>query len=555
MTEKRQALDIIPLGGLGEIGLNMLLFHCGDQILAVDCGLMFPEEEHLGVDTIIPDFSYLLERREEVLGVILTHGHEDHIGALPYLLNSLEVPLFGTPLTLGLVREKLREFDLDSKADLRTLREGDLLELGDFRVEPVAVSHSIADGIGLGIDTPAGLFVHSGDFKLDSRPVDGRTTDLERFRSFGDRGVTALLSDSTNAEQEGWTPSETSLAPTFRTVIGEARGRVIVATFASHLHRIQQVVDAAEATGKKVLFNGRSMVAITGVASRLGYLRLPSDLLIDTGDLRSLPPEQTVILTTGSQGEPLSALSRIAVNDHRQIRIQTGDTVIISARVIPGREKSIARTINNLFQRGAHVLYRGTADVHVSGHGSREELRRLIESVRPRFFIPVHGEYRHLAHHARIASLTGISGQNILLARDGDRIRFEEGTGTLSGTVAAGRVLVDGKGYGDIDDTVLKDRRRLARDGILLVILGINKQTGGLVSGPDIIARGVAFEAEIAPLVDEARQVVLSVLNSSDVELRTEWSEVQIKVRKALRRFIDRKAERRPLILPTIIEV
>jgi len=555
MTAEQKAVEIIPLGGLGEIGLNMTLFRCGGQILIVDCGLMFPEEEHLGVDLVIPDFSYLLDRREEILGAVLTHGHEDHIGALPFLLDMIPMPVYGTPLTLGLVKEKLREFRLEGRAELHHIVEGDLLELGPFRIEPVAVSHSIADGIGLGIDTPAGLFVHSGDFKLDPAPVDGRVTELERFAAFGDRGVAALLSDSTNAERAGSTPSETSLREIFRRIIGGAGGRVIVATFASHLHRIQQVVDAASEAGKKIHFNGRSMVAISGVAAELGRLRLPHGIVADARELRTLSPSRTVILTTGSQGEPLSALSRIAVNNHRQIRVQEGDTVIISARVIPGHEKSISRTINNLFRRGAEVLYGGVADVHVSGHAARDELKRMIETVRPRCLIPIHGEYRHLAHHARIAGRCDPAPANILLASNGDRLRFESGSGAAAGKVTAGRVLVDGKGYGDIHDAVLKDRRRLSRDGILLVIIGINRQTGDLVSGPDIILRGVAFEEESQPLIDEARDVVISILSECEAETRTEWGEVQIKVRKALRKFIDRKVERRPLILPTIIEV
>jgi len=556
MTAPRTAaVEVIPLGGLGEIGLNMTLFRCGNEILIVDCGLMFPEEEHLGVDAIIPDFTFLLEHREEIVGAVLTHGHEDHIGALPFLLDVLPVPVYGTPLTLGLVRAKLREFRLEERADLRGMAEGDVLELGPFRVEPVAVSHSIADGVGLGIDTPGGLFVHSGDFKLDPAPVDGRVTDMERFAAFGERGVTALLSDSTNAERPGSTASETSLRGTFREIVGQARGRVIVATFASHLHRIQQVVDAAEAAGKRVHFNGRSMVAISGVAAELGRLRLPHGILADTRELRSLPPSRTVILTTGSQGEPLSALSRIAVNDHRQIKLQKGDTVVISARVIPGREKSISRTINNLYRRGAEVLYGAVADIHVSGHGAGDELKRMIEAVRPRCLIPVHGEYRHLAHHARLARQCDPAPDTVLLASNGDRLRFEDGNCETAGRVTAGRVLVDGKGYGDIHDTVLKDRRRLARDGILLVVIGINRQTGDLVSGPDIILRGVAFEKECQPLTEEARKVVLSVLAGCEVEIRTEWGEVQTKVRKALRKFIDRKIDRHPLILPTIIEV
>jgi ribonuclease J len=549
------SLDIIPLGGLGEIGLNMLCLRCRGRILVIDCGLMFPEAEHLGVDLIIPDFSYLLEHRQEIVGIFLTHGHEDHIGALPYLLNEVPLPLYGTSLTLGLIEEKLREFKLENRADLHTVREGETVDLGVFRVEAVAVTHSIADGIGLAIDTPAGLFVHTGDFKLDPRPVDGRTTDIDRFRALGDRGVTALLSDSTNAENDGSTPSETSLRPTFRKVIAESKGRVLVATFASHVHRIQQVVDAAAEAGRKVHLSGRSMVAIAGVATRLGRLRLPSEILVDAGQMRSLPPGRILMLTTGSQGEPLSALSRIAVNDHRRIKIMPGDTVIISARVIPGHEKAIARTINNLFRRGAEVLYSRVADVHVSGHAGRDELAAMIEAVRPRHLIPIHGEHRHLAHHARLAERLSLPRNRILLARNGDRLHFEGGRGTLSGRVAAGRVLVDGKGYGNIDDSVLKDRRRISRDGILLVIIIINRQTGELAAPPDIIARGVAFEDEGPSLAEEARNVVTGVLEGCEADLRMEWGEVQTKVRKALRRHIDRKMERRPLILPTVIEI
>lgn len=552
--EPDTTLDIIPLGGLGEIGLNMLCLRCRGQILVVDCGLMFPEAEHLGIDLIVPDFSYLLEHREEIVGVVLTHGHEDHIGAIPYFLDRIPVPLYGTTLTLGLVGEKLREFKLEGRTELHTIREGEIIELGTFRVEAVAVSHSIADGIGLAIDTPAGLFVHTGDFKLDPHPVDGRTTDLDRFRALGDRGVTALLSDSTNAENDGSTPSESSLRPTFRKIIAESEGRVLVATFASHVHRIQQVVDAAAAAGRKVHLSGRSMVAIAGVATRLGRLRLPSEILIDAGQLRSLPPDRILILTTGSQGEPLSALSRIAVDNHRRIKIMPGDTVIISARVIPGHEKAVARTINNLFRRGAEVLYNRIADVHVSGHAGRDELAAMIKAVRPRHLVPIHGEYRHLAHHARLAAKLSLTPDRILLARNGDRLRFEEGRGNLSGRVAAGRVLVDGKGRGRVDDIVLKDRRRISRDGVIIVIIAISRQTGEVVAKPDIIARGVSFEDENLSLVDESRKVVIGVLEGCEADLRMEWEEVRTKVIKAVRRFIDRKMGRRPLILPTVIE-
>jgi ribonuclease J len=422
-------------------------------------------------------------------------------------------------------------------------------------VEAIPVAHSIPGGVGLAIDTPAGLVVHSGDFKLDPAPVDGRATDLARFAALGERGVVALLADSTNAEHEGSTPSESSLGPALRAIVAGAPGRVIVATFASHIHRIQQVVDIARETKRRVHLAGRSMVSVVGIASQLGALRLPSSLLADAGELRALPPEKVLILTTGSQGEPLAALSRMAVNDHKQIAILPGDRVVISARVIPGHEKAIARTVNHLFQRGADVYYGREAGIHVSGHGSREELRALLRAVRPRHFVPIHGEYRHLARHARLAAEAGVEPARIIVAENGDRIRLAGGEAARAGRVAAGRVLVDGKAHGDIHDAVLKDRRRLAQDGIILVIVGVNRQTGEVVSGPDIVSRGVAFAGEEEAWLDEARALVADVLAQSGAEVLTEWGEVQIKVRKALRKFLDRRLERRPLILPTVIEI
>jgi ribonuclease J len=554
-SKDSRAVDLVALGGLGEIGLNSLLLSSGGAGVLVDCGLMFPEEEHLGVDVVIPDFTHLAEGGGELLGVVLTHGHEDHIGALPYFLDRFDVPIHGTPLTLALVREKLREFDLDGRARLVPVRDGETLALGPFAIEAVPVAHSIPDGVGLAIDTPAGLIVHSGDFKLDPEPIDGRRTDLARFAALGDRGVLALLADSTNAEHDGSTPSESTLAPAFREIVAGAPGRVIVATFASHLHRIQQVVDVARETKRRIHLAGRSMVAVSGLAAQLGTLRLPGSMLVDAGELRSLPPEKVLILTTGSQGEPLAALSRIAVNDHKQITIRPGDRVVISARVIPGHEKAISRTINHLFQRGAEVFYGRDAGIHVSGHGSRDELRALIRAVRPRHFIPIHGEYRHLARHAQLARETGVDPERVLLAENGERIRFADGEAARAGKVTAGRVLVDGKAHGDIHDAVLKDRRRLAQDGIILVIIGVNRQTGEVVSGPDIVTRGVAFADEEATLTAEARAVVAAVLAEAGEVVLTDWAEMQIKVRKALRRFVDKRLERRPLILPTVIEI
>jgi ribonuclease J len=516
---------------------------------------MFPEEEHLGVDVVLPDFTHLSESGEELLGVVLTHGHEDHIGALPYFLDRFDVPIYGTLLTLELVKEKLREFDLERQARLVVVADGETIRLGPFAIETIPVAHSIPGGVGLAIDTPAGLIVHSGDFKIDPTPVDGRRTDLERFAALGERGVLVLLADSTNAEHEGTTASESSLLPAFRQIVADAPGRVIVATFASHIHRLQQVVDVAREARRRVYLAGRSMVSVVGIASQLGALRIPSSMLADTAQLRSLPPEKVLLLTTGSQGEPLAALSRIAVNDHRQITIRPGDRVVISARVIPGHEKAIARTINHLFQRGAEVFYGRDAGIHVSGHGSRDELRALIRAVRPRHFVPVHGEFRHLARHARLAEETGVAGERIFLAENGDRLRFCDGEGARAGRVTAGRVLVDGKAHGDIHDAVLKDRRRLAQDGIMLVIIGVNRQSGEIVSGPDIVTRGVAFAGEEQTLISEARAVVAGVLAETGPEVLTEWGETQIKVRKALRKFVDRRLERRPLILPTVIEI
>ena len=548
-------VDLIPLGGLGEIGLNTLLVSSGGRSLLVDCGLMFPEEEHLGVDVVIPDFAHLAESGDELLGVVLTHGHEDHIGALPYFLDRFDVPVHGTPLTLELVREKLREFDLEGRARLVPLRDGGTVALGPFAIEAVPVAHSIPAGVGLAIETPAGLVVHSGDFKLDPSPIDGRRTDLGRFAALGDRGVLALLADSTNAEHEGTTASESAVGPAIREIVSGAPGRVIVATFASHIHRIQQVVDVARETGRRMHLSGRSMVAVAGLASQAGALRLPAAMLADAGELRTLPPEKVLILTTGSQGEPLAALSRIAVNDHKQITVLPGDRVLISARVIPGHEKAIARTINHLFQRGAEVFHGREAGIHVSGHGSRDELRELIRTVRPRHFLPIHGEYRHLARHARLAVECGVAPERVFIAENGSRIRFADGTGAPAGRVTAGRVLVDGKAHGDIHDAVLKDRRRLAQDGILLVIIGVNRQTGEVVAGPDIVSRGVTFAAEEEGLLVEAREIVAAVLAEAGAEVLTDWAEVQIKVRKALRKFVDKRLERRPLILPTVIEI
>jgi len=548
-------VDLVPLGGLGEIGLNCLLLECGGKILVVDCGLMFPEEEHLGVDCVIPDFAHLEGRGADVLGVVLTHGHEDHVGALPWFLQRFPVPVHGTTFTLALVREKLDEFDLPRTPRLEPVRPGEPFTVGPFRIEPFAVAHSIPGGVGLAIETPAGLIVHAGDLKLDPAPIDGRRTDLARLAELGERGVLALLLDSTNAERPGRVPSESSLAPAFRDLVADAPGRVIVATFASHVHRVQQVADAAAACGRRLHLAGRSVVSVAATAMQLGELRIPSPLLVDAGGLRELAPERTVVLTTGSQGEPLAALSRIAHDDHRQIAVGPGDRVAISARVIPGHERAVARTVNRLVRRGAEVRYGRDAGIHVSGHAAADELAEVVRAARPRHLVPVHGEPRHLVALARIAAAAGVPGAGIVVAADGDRLRCEAGRVTRAGVVPAGRTLVDGTGQGGPQDAVLKDRRRIAQDGFVLVLVGISRQSGELVAGPEVLTRGVAFAGEEAPLLEEARETVAGVLASCGPELRTDWSETQARLHAALRRLVNRRMERRPLILPTVIEI
>jgi ribonuclease J len=549
------SISIIPLGGLGEIGMNMMALQSGPDVLVIDAGLMFPEEDMLGIDLVIPNISYLLEHKHAIRGIILTHGHEDHTGALPFILDEIEAPIYGTALTLGLLGEKLLEADLLERADLRRIRPGETLRLGNMSVEFIRVSHSIADGVGLAIRTPAGLVVHTGDFKLDQTPVDGQVTDLQRFADMGRQGVLVLLSDSTNADQAGTTPSERSLGEAFERIFQGAKRRIIVACFASNIHRIQQVLEVAARLGKKVAINGKNMVANVRIASELGYLSIPDGVMLRLDEIKKIPPEDTVILTTGSQGEPLSAISRIAMGEHKQIQVQGGDTVVISAKVIPGNEKSIAHTINHLFRRGAEVIYEQISPIHVSGHPAREELKRMIGLVRPKFFVPIHGEYRHLHFHADLAEEMGIPREHIFLPENGDVLEFGADFGRFAGKVTAGRVLVDGKGIGDVKDTVLRDRQHLSQDGIVVVILGFDKQTGEVVTGPEIISRGFVYQNESNELLDAARDLVLTVLEGCSKEEKTEMEFIKPRIRSVLRKFLYREMKRRPMILPVILEV
>lgn len=546
-------VDLTFMGGLGEIGLNMMVLETQDHLVVVDAGLMFPEDHMLGIDIVIPDFSYLRERREKMAAVVLTHGHEDHIGALPFLLKEIPAPVYGTPLTLALLKEKLREHGLLDEADLRVIDPADLLTLGPFEFEFIRVCHSIVDGVGFVVRTPQGFVVHSGDFKIDQTPVTGSAMDLNRFAHYGEAGVLVLLSDSTNAARPGYTLSEREIGITLENLIREAQGRVIIAVFASHIHRMQQVVNIAAKFGRKVLFNGKSMVINSRLAKELGYLEIPAGLEIAVGDLEKLPPAETIIITTGSQGEPLSALARMALEAHKQIHIHPGDLVILSSKFIPGNERAITTVINNLYRLGAEVVYQEVADIHVSGHGSQEELKLLLNLTRPRYFIPIHGEMRHLIKHSHLAQAVGVPADRILLAQDGHQVRFDAGEGAISGQVDTGRVFVDGKGVGDVSRIVLRDRRHLAADGLVIAYAAVDPVARKIVTDPELITRGFALEDEQAPLLDQARKIFQEILIRGLSEPTQDWLEVQTQVGKALRKLFFKLLERRPMILPLIL--
>ena len=549
------ALQIIPLGGLGEIGMNMMAYACGDDIIVVDCGLMFPEPYMLGVDYVIPDISWLQERADQVRAICLTHGHEDHIGALPFVLRELNVPIYGTALTLGFVNEKLKEYKLDDRVDLRVIKPRDTVTLGCFSVEFLRVAHSIVDGCALAITTPEGVVIHTGDFKIDQTPVDGQLTDLASFARYGEQGVLALLSDSTNVEREGYTLSEKSVGEAFDEIFPTCEGRIIVAAFSSSIHRVQQVVDAASRCGRKVLLNGRSMVANVRIARELGYLHIPDDILMDLKELPYMPREQVCMITTGSQGEPRSSLIRIAMDDHKQIKLEEGDTVILSSRVIPGNERTISELINHLYRRGAEVYHEKTSEVHVSGHACQEELKLMLNLVRPRFFIPIHGEYRHLMVHSKLAQKTGVPAERCILAINGDVVSFYSDTAAIVEKVNSGRVFVDGKGVGDVGNVVLRDRKHLSEDGMVVIIIGMNKTSGEIIYGPDIVSRGFVFEDESREYLETARGLVVEAINELSEEMRCDCEEVNTTVRQALRRFFKKTIERRPVILPVIMEM
>jgi len=548
----KDKLRIIPLGGLGEIGKNMMVMELSQDMIIIDAGLMFPQEEMLGVDLVIPDISYIRERQKKLRAIIITHGHEDHTGALPYVLRELRVPIYCTRLTRGLISVKLKEHKLLKGADLQTVSPGDKIGLGAFQVEFVRVTHSIPDSCGLAIRTPVGTVIHSGDFKLDHTPVMGEPTDLPRWAELGRQGVLLLLSDSTYAESPGYTPSEQVVGESLDRIMATAPGRVIVATFASLISRVQQVIDAAYRNGRRVFVTGRSMVDNVQMALELGYLSVPENVLTPIDQLSRMQPQKVAIMTTGSQGEPTSALVRMASRDHRQIQIARGDTVVISASPIPGNDMLINRTIDNLCRLGAQVLHTRIADVHVRGHAAQEELKMLLSLVNPRFFVPIHGEYRHMTKHALLAQAMGLAQEHTFVLEDGDILELDGKGGRVVGRVAADHVYVDGLAVG-VNQVVLRDRRRLASDGIIVVILTVDKHSGQPVGEPDVVARGFMDTEEAEEILDKARKQVTRALKGTDHH--SEWTEVNTRVRDALAQYLYQETRTRPMILPLIVEV
>jgi ribonuclease J len=556
------AIRIVPLGGLGEIGLNLLVVESYapgsetvEAALAIDCGVMFPSLETPGIDLMIPDLGYLHELGNRLLGVLVTHGHEDHIGALPFLLREREVPIYATAFSMALIEAKLAEHHVLERATRTTFGAGDRWRLGPFEVEALQMTHSIVDAVGFAIHTPAGTVVHTGDFKIDHTPIDGRACDLARLAEIGAEGVLLLLSDSTNVDRLGATPSERIVRGGLERAFQRAAGRIVVATFSSHVHRMQQVVDLSLKFGRKVALAGRSLVQNVKIARDLGKLDAPDDALVDIGDIGALQPTQLTLLAAGSQGEPRSALSRIATDDYPPIAAGPGDVVVLSSRVIPGNERPITMLVNHLCRRGAEVLWEGTPDIHVSGHASQDELRLMLRLVQPKYFVPVHGEYRHLVKHVALAAETGVAPDRCFLLEDGQTLVIDRDRARRGERVEAGRVFVDGKGVGDVEEVVLRDRRHLSQDGLVLAILGIHPTSGAIVAGPELVSRGFVLEGAHQALLQEARAAILAALDGISPEGRGDPVEVQESVRRTLKKFFDKRLDRRPLILPFVMEM
>jgi ribonuclease J len=548
-------LKIVPLGGLGEIGLNMMAFEYGETMVIVDAGLMFPEDYMLGVDIVIPDLDFIRRNAAKVCGIVLTHGHEDHIGALPYLLREVNVPVYGTPFTLGLVRHKLQERDMLQVARLQAISSAAPLRLGAFTLEFIDVCHSVVGGVGVAFRTPLGIVIHTGDFKISHDAVGGMRTDLNKFARLGQEGVLALLSDSTNVEKEGYTISDREIGQTLTKIITQSSGRTIVVLFASSIGRIQQVIDIARQRGSKVVIDGRSIEVSVGIARQLGYLDLPPEMIIGIEELAEHPDNEIIIITTGSQGEPMSALARMATGSHKYIRIKNGDTVILSSKFIPGNEKAIAGIINHLYRRGADVIYEKISMIHVSGHAFQEELKLMISLTRPRYFVPIHGEYRHLVLHSRLAQQVGIPRERVLLAENGQTIGFDADGGRILGQVDTGRVLVDGKGVGDVGRSVLKQRRVLSEEGLVVVNMAFDEETGIIVYGPEIVSRGFVFETATGHLLEDAKCVILEIVDEIGPETPNRLDTIRAMVQTALRQYFTFAIKRRPVILPFILEI
>lgn len=548
MTEP---LRIVPLSGVGEVGRNMTLIEYGDDAIAIDCGLMFPENDMLGIDLVLPDTTYLLDNPGLLKGIFLTHGHEDHIGALPYVLPQISAPLYATQLTRGLIEVKLKEAKLLKQTEIQTITANSVIEIGPFTIEPFHVCHSIPDAVGYAVYTPQGVVIHTGEFKFDETPADGKQPDYDRLRRHGDEGVLLLLSDSTNAERPGRTPSEQVVKETFDQIFSQTKGRIIVSTFASNISRVQLVINVAMAHNRKLAVVGRSMVDNVKMALNLGYLTAPEDMMIHADDIEDYPDSQVTIVCTGTQGEPTSALVRMANREHHRVELRRGDTVILSATAIPGNEELVHRTLNNLFRLGADVIYQSIMPVHVSGHASQDELKRMLELIRPRYFIPIQGEYRMLVLHAQLAETAGMARENIFVIENGQVIEFEEDGAYLAETVPSGHVMVDGLGIGDVGSVVLRDRHLLSRDGFVVVVMAIDERTGKLVDGPDIISRGFVYMRDSEDLLEEAKDRVIDLLESGQMHRDT----AATIIRDNLSQFLHQRTRRNPMIFPVVLEV
>ena len=552
---KKDKLKIIPLGGVNEIGKNMTVIEYKNEIVVVDCGLAFPDDEMLGIDLVIPDISYLIKNKEKVKGIVLTHGHEDHIGALPYFLRQLNVPVYGTRLTLGIVGTKIMEHNMQKDVVLKTVTAGDVVSFGDISVEFIRSSHSIAEACALAIRTPVGIIVHSGDFKIDYTPIDGAVMDFARLAELGSEGVTLFLCESTNVERPGYTMSERVVGETFNKIFSEEKNRIIVATFASNIHRVQQIINSAEKFGRKVAVCGRSVENISAMALQLGNLKAPPGIMVDVEDINKYPDDQIVIITTGSQGEPMSALSRMAASEHRKVDIRKNDVIIISATPIPGNEKLISKVINQLFKKGANVIYEALAEIHVSGHARQEELKLIHMLVKPKYFMPVHGEYRHLKRHSLLAQKLGMNEENIFISDVGQVLEITKEGAKHNGHVTSGQVLVDGLGVGDVGNIVLRDRKHLSQDGIMTVVVTIEKESKKVIAGPDIISRGFVYVRESEDLMDEARNIVKRSLDKCLINNVSEWSGIKSNIKEDLREYLYERTKRKPMILPIIMEI